>query len=75
MQTEFLRFPAVHRIVQLSRSTIWRMEQGGVFPRRRQISANTVGWLRSEIESWTDERQLAGTERIAGQSWSEAQDA
>ena len=61
MQTEFLRFPAVQRAVKISRSTIWRLEKDGAFPRRRQISANAVGWLREEIESWISSRQLASS--------------
>jgi prophage regulatory protein len=36
----------------LARSTIWQLENAGQFPRRRQITANKVGWLESEIEAW-----------------------
>lgn len=36
----------------LSRSTRWRQERAGLFPKRRRISSNAVGWLESEIQEW-----------------------
>jgi predicted DNA-binding transcriptional regulator AlpA len=42
---KFLRFSAVRERTGLSRSTIWRLERQGVFPKHRRISANAVGWL------------------------------
>ena len=33
----------------LSRTTRWRLEQSGDFPRRRRISPGLVGWLLSEL--------------------------
>lgn len=60
MQHEYLRWPAVHQATQLSRSTTWRMERQGAFPRRRQLSANSVGWLRSEVDTWIQSRAQAG---------------
>lgn len=33
----------------LSRTTRWRMERSGDFPRRRRISQGAVGWLLSEL--------------------------
>jgi prophage regulatory protein len=45
----------------LSRVTRWRMEQVGNFPKRRQISPGTVGWLLSDIQQWLKSRvQLGG---------------
>ncbi len=52
MAHEILRFPAVHKATGLSRTTIWRLERDGLFPNRRHLSANTVGWPRSEVEEW-----------------------
>jgi prophage regulatory protein len=48
----FMREPEVRRITGLSRTTRWRLERVGKFPRRRQLSANAVGWLASEIRAW-----------------------
>lgn len=41
-------------ITGLSRSTIWRMERDGQFPKRRQVSPSRIGWLSSEINEWLD---------------------
>lgn len=56
MQDRFLRESDVRRISGLSRTTRWRLERAGKFPRRRQISANAVGWLESEIADWIEAR-------------------
>jgi prophage regulatory protein len=39
---KLLRFPAVRDRTGLSRSTIWRLERKGAFPRHHRISANAV---------------------------------
>ena len=49
---KFLREPQVARLTGLSKSTRWRLERLGVFPKRRQLSMKAVGWLASEIEDW-----------------------
>jgi len=33
------------------------MERNGKFPRRRQISSNSVGWLKSEVDAWVESRE------------------
>ena len=55
----FLREAEVRRITGLSRTTRWRMERRGEFPRRRILSRNAVGWLASQIETWVAERTEA----------------
>ena len=52
----FIREPEVHRITGLSRTTRWRLEQVGRFPRKRKLSDNAVGWLATEIAAWMAER-------------------
>jgi prophage regulatory protein len=56
----FMREGEVNRRTGLSRTTRWRMEQTGDFPRRRQLSPNSVGWLEREIETWMLARIKAG---------------
>ena len=56
-----LRFPAIRERTGLSRSTIWRLERRGAFPRHRRISANAVAWLEEEVELWIGQR--VGDER------------
>ena len=55
----FLREAEVARITGLSRTTRWRLERRGEFPRRRSISRNAVAWLASEIQAWVTERAAA----------------
>lgn len=58
-QNEIYRFPKVNKITGLSRSTIKRLEQQGSFPKRVQISANAVGWRKSDVSAWLETRQTA----------------
>ena len=51
-----LRWAQVRARVQLSRSTITRLEHRGAFPRRVRLSGNSVGWIDAEIETWLRER-------------------
>lgn len=57
----FLRFPSVRARTGLSRSTIWRLERRGEFPRHRRISTNAVGWIEAEISNWIRQRADAGS--------------
>ena len=57
MQNIYLRWPTVQQVSGLSRVTVWRMERDDKFPRRRKLSANSVGWLKSEIEAWVNTRE------------------
>jgi prophage regulatory protein len=38
--------------------TIYRLELAGEFPKRRQLSKNSVAWLESDIDAWADSRPL-----------------
>jgi prophage regulatory protein len=49
---KLLRFGAVQARIGLSRSTIWRLERRGQFPRHRRISANAVAWVEDELVAW-----------------------
>ena len=51
-----LRFPAVRERTGLSRSTIWRLERRGEFPRHRRISSNAVAWVEAEVADWIRSR-------------------
>ena len=52
LSLRLLRFPAVRTRTGLSRSTIWRLERVGKFPKHRRISPNAVGWIEHEIDDW-----------------------
>ena len=59
LQEYILRFPEVKTSTGLSRSTIWRLEQEGSFPKRVQLSSNAVGWKSSDISQWLQSRAAA----------------
>lgn len=52
-----LRAHEVHQISGLSRTTIWRMENKGQFPRRLPLSTGSAGWRKSEINAWVRTRK------------------
>ena len=47
-------------LIPLSRSTIWRMERRGDFPRRFAITSGRVGWNEKEVQSWIKSRLTQG---------------
>jgi prophage regulatory protein len=56
IRDRFIREPECHVISGLSRTTRWRLEREGAFPKRRRISPNACAWLESEIMEWLRER-------------------
>ena len=55
----FIRERECRALTGLSRTTRWRLERAGRFPRRHRISPNAVGWLESEIDDWIASRVTA----------------
>jgi len=51
-----LRFSQVSEITGLSRMAIWRLEKDDQFPKRIQLTRNTVGWIEQEIIEWLENR-------------------
>ena len=49
---ELLSAHALLAIVPIAKTTIWRLERRGQFPRRISISPRRVVWRRSEVEAW-----------------------
>ena len=49
---KLLRFTAVRERTGLSRSTVWRLERRGAFPRHIKVSANIVVWLEEDVVEW-----------------------
>jgi prophage regulatory protein len=52
--------------VPLSRSTRWRQEKVGRFPRRFQISARKIGYHRAEVENWLRDPKAWRDQHAAG---------
>lgn len=55
------RLPRVMQDVGLSRSTIYRLEMSGQFPRRVRLSGNCVAWWSGQIEAWKTNRPPVDT--------------
>jgi prophage regulatory protein len=53
-----IRFPDVRNRTGLSRSTIWRLERQGEFPKHRRISPNAVAWIEHEVDAWIRRRMV-----------------
>jgi prophage regulatory protein len=49
---KLLRFTAVRERTGLSRSTVWRLERRGAFPKHIRVSANIVAWLEEDVVEW-----------------------
>lgn len=56
MIDRFIRETECKRITGLSRTTRWRQERAGQFPKRRQISPGLIAWLESEVQEWLRDR-------------------
>ena len=59
----YIRFKELKTLVPLGRTTIWRMEREGRFPRSRRIGKCAKAWLETEVLSWMQERAGDGAAR------------
>ncbi len=51
MAKKFSRLPEVKARYGVSASTIWRWETKGIFPKRKQLGSNVVGWDDDELDA------------------------
>ncbi|MBT4035012.1 MAG: AlpA family phage regulatory protein [Candidatus Marinimicrobia bacterium] len=56
---EILRWREIEQIIKISRTTWWRWVRSGHAPQPIQLGPNSVGWSRSSIVSFLDERSAA----------------
>ncbi len=56
MRDRFIREFETCEITGLSRTTLWRLEKAGQFPKRYRLGPNSVGRKHSEIMAWMDTR-------------------
>ena len=59
-QERLVRQQEVFDRTGLSRTSVWRLEKAGEFPKRRQIIGKTVAWVESEIVEWIQARPVVG---------------
>lgn len=57
--SRLIRLPELKKITGYSRSTIYRQEIAGRFPKRVTLTRNIVAWDEDEILTWL-KSQLAG---------------
>lgn len=60
MSERLLRTAEVLQRTGMSRTTQWRLEKAGAFPRRRLVCGGSVAWLESEIVEWIRSRPVVG---------------
>lgn len=53
---KFLRLRKVTEKTGLSRSTIYRLEAAGNFPKRVKLSEGAVAWHEAQVDEWMVER-------------------
>lgn len=63
-KAQILRRREVESLTGLSCSTIYRLMDKGEFPRPIRLSANSVGWLESDLEQWLEQR-IADSRSVA----------
>lgn len=52
-----LRLKEVIEKTGLSRSTVYRLEQNGGFPKRKMIAKRAVGWIEIDINKWISKKE------------------
>jgi prophage regulatory protein len=68
MAERILRTRDVIERTKRGRTSIWRMERDGEFPRRRQIGGGIVGWIESEVDEWIRTRPVVGADTSGGEA-------
>ena len=58
-ERQILRVADLVALLNLSRTTIWRLRRAGLFPEPIRLSANAVGWLAHVIDEWLAARPQA----------------
>ena len=57
-----LRLKDVLKRTGLSRSTLYRLERAGEFPKRRELSKNIIAWGEREVLAWMMNRKRRGSD-------------
>lgn len=61
MTDRLIRRAQVLELTGLSRTTLWKMEREGRFPRRRQVGRAAVAWSEREVVEWMQGLPLAAS--------------
>ena len=55
-EQQFIRLGEVIQITSLSKTSIYRLISEGTFPKQIQIGKRAVGWVRSDINAWINQK-------------------
>jgi len=61
----YLSWPEVRAITGLGRTTIWRLQKAGDFPKAVQISPRRIAWRASDLAAWLQPEPEPETARTA----------
>lgn len=62
MEKYFLSTEDLMRVLDVSRTQIYRLDKLGRLPPKRQISENKVGWVATEIRAWLESLPVRNSE-------------
>lgn len=57
--TIYIPLQTVANLVNLSESSIRRLEIAGDFPKKRKLSARRIGYVLAEVKAWAENRSKA----------------
>ena len=60
-----LRLHDVKARCALSKTTIYRLIESGLFPKPIRLGPNSVGWIAEELEKWVADKAAARTPALA----------
>jgi prophage regulatory protein len=63
MSKKIIRLPEVKNTTGLSRSTIYLYMSKGIFPASISLGTRTIGWLKSDVERYLEDRITASKGR------------
>ena len=59
MTNRIIRLPEVKARTGVSRSTIYRHIDAGLFPKPVSLGARAVGWFEGQVDEWIESRATA----------------
>lgn len=65
-ELRIMRLDEVLQVCGLSRSTLYKLIDQGMFPRPVQIGLRSVGWRQAEVLEWLKSRPLTSGPRDRG---------
>ena len=54
---KILRPKDLIKMLGISRTSLWRLEREGCFPKHLQLGVRSIGWKLSDVNQWIKERQ------------------